>query len=369
MVTLRPLLRQSSDLADGESSQSADLRVYKEQLEEVDRDVSRGLLTGDEAKAARIEVSRRLLAADEADTERSEVGSARSVGVVFYAVSGFVVLSSLGFYLAYGSPGYSNRPHAVRASIPAKKAGVGELIARVEARLRTKPDDGQGWDVLAPVYLKQGRNRDAVRAYQKSIELLGENAKRLQGLSEAILAATNGAVVPAARKALRKLLALQPNLIAPRFWLAVAKEQDGDKKAAADAYRALLKPPEGKPPLPPQLQQLINERLAAVSGGAGSSVNQDAGKGPSPPPEMVQGMSAEQRNQMINQMVTGLAERLNNGGGTEQEWQRLIRAYAVLGRKQEAVSALKKAKLQFAKDAEALGRLDAFAKTLGVAAE
>ena len=42
--------------------------VYKDQLAEIDRDVSAGLIGPSEAEAARVEISRRLLAA--ADTER-----------------------------------------------------------------------------------------------------------------------------------------------------------------------------------------------------------------------------------------------------------------------------------------------------------
>jgi len=53
------------------------------------------------------------------------------------------------------------------------------LVARVEARLREHPEEGEGWEVIAPVYMGWGRYADAAEAYRQSIRLLGESAKRL----------------------------------------------------------------------------------------------------------------------------------------------------------------------------------------------
>ena len=52
----------------------SDLMVYKDQLQEIDRDRAAGLIGEAEAEAARLEVSRRLLAA--ADTQPPNAGEA-----------------------------------------------------------------------------------------------------------------------------------------------------------------------------------------------------------------------------------------------------------------------------------------------------
>ena len=69
---------------------------------------------------------------------------------------------------------------------------------------------------------------------------------------------------------------------------------------------------------------------------------------------------------MIEQMVSGLAKRLKENGGSQQEWQRLIRAYWVLGRREQAAMALAQAKKQYAKDTGITQQLDAFAQELGL---
>ena len=65
-------------------------------------------------------------------------------------------------------------------------------------------------------------------------------------------------------------------------------------------------------------------------------------------------------------MVDGLAERLQRDGGDLAGWQRLIHAYAVLGRDQDARQALEDARRRFYADARALGELAALAKSLGL---
>ena len=63
---------------------------------------------------------------------------------------------------------------AGRTQFPLEQANVAELIAKVEARLRQHPEDGQGWDVIAPIYFKLGRFREAAAAYANAALLEGE---------------------------------------------------------------------------------------------------------------------------------------------------------------------------------------------------
>src|ERR1700752_3955497 len=59
LAVLWPLARRARA-----ARQASDVAVYKDQLEEIERDQSFGLIAAAEAEAARVEVSRRLLAAD-----------------------------------------------------------------------------------------------------------------------------------------------------------------------------------------------------------------------------------------------------------------------------------------------------------------
>src|SRR5207247_718880 len=100
-----------------------------------------------------------------------------------------------------------------------------ELVAKVEARLREHPEDSEGWDVIAPVYLRLGRFHDAAGAFDRASRLKGESVKRLAGFAEASVLGADGVVTEEARLACEKILALEPGRADVRFWLALAKEQ------------------------------------------------------------------------------------------------------------------------------------------------
>jgi cytochrome c-type biogenesis protein CcmH len=374
VMALRPLLSGRRDASTRDSEH--DLQVYKDQLDEVDRELDRGVIRQEEAEAARIEISRRILSASEAVAGTAgDATSPKRRSFAFSLAASFVVVGSLVIYLIVGSPGYPDRPFAERASTPANMASVSDLIARVEARLREVPNDGQGWEVLAPVYAKQGRHADAIRAYARAIELLGENRARLRGLAEAHLALNNGIVGSEARDAFRKILAKEPELVAPRFWLAVGLEQDGKREAARAGYEKLLldaKAQVAKGEIPPRVARIIEERLAAVGGEAATAPSgrgepeQTPAAGDDEARAAIAKFPEEERARMIDNMVAGLAERLESEGGKRGEWERLIRSYWVLGRKKAARDALEAARRQFTEDATELAALDSFARNLGV---
>ncbi len=71
-----------------------------------------------------------------------------------------------------------------------------------------------------------------------------------------------------------------------------------------------------------------------------------------------QDMAPADRAAMIQGMVARLAERLNNEGGSVEEWLRLISSYGVMGRQAEASAAYEAARNDLAGDAEALAVLE-----------
>ena len=141
-------------------------------------------------------------------------------------------VAALSLYFVYGSPRLPDQPLIARLQDPASDKNLEVLVARVEARLREHPEEGEGWEVIAPVYMGWRRYADAAEAYRQAIRLLGESPKRLANYGQALVLANNGVVSEDARKALERAVALDPNLIEPRLVLVIAKEQDGQFAAA-----------------------------------------------------------------------------------------------------------------------------------------
>ena len=366
-ILLRPLLRggESEDVR-----AAFDSAVYRDQLQEIDSDRARGLISDHDAEAARTEIARRLLAADAETRAAGERRRATPTRALAAGLAAILPLFALSLYLHYGSPRLPDQPLLARLQAPESNRNLEALVARVEARLRQHPDEGEGWDVIAPVYLSFGRFADAADAFDKAIRLLGESPKRLSGQGRALVFAQGGVVSEEARKALERALALAPDLVEARLLLILAKEQDGKLAEAAKDWRALLETAPREAPW----REVAEKRLADVEAKlAGKPVASDAPPSRSTPDAPSESdmaaaarMSPAERQAMIERMVDGLATRLAQEGGDLPGWLKLVRAYAVLDRKEDAVKALEQARSQFSGNAPALRELDALAAELGL---
>ena len=69
---------------------------------------------------------------------------------------------------------------------------------------------------------------------------------------------------------------------------------------------------------------------------------------------------------MVRGMVARLAERLKQDGADVEGWLRLLRAYMVLGDKDQARAAADEARRALASDPEKLRRIDELIKGLGL---
>jgi cytochrome c-type biogenesis protein CcmH len=374
---LAPLAQPAPAPDDATGSAEAGTRaVYRDQLAEVDAERASGLIGAAEAEAAKLEISRRLLASAapaDADTPAQAVrGMAHSRVALASAVT--IPLLTLALYLAHGSPGMPSGPVAARTAAPRDDADLARMVAQVEARLRKTPDDGKGWEVIAPVYLKSGRYADAASAYANALRLQGESVKLLSGLAEASMLSREGVVTEEARSAYERLLKLEPGMAEPRFWLAMGKEQDGRLAEALADYKGLLdEAPPGaayRTPLDARIREVSTRLAGTAPKEVAKAPAAGAAKEPPGPTaaaiDAAAKLSPEQRGQMVTGMVEGLAQRLKSDGRDLPGWLRLVRAYSVLGRNDDARAALAEARRNFAGDKRALSDLSQLATTLGL---
>ncbi|GAB4516519.1 MAG: c-type cytochrome biogenesis protein CcmI [Roseibium sp.] len=339
----------------------ADEAVYREQLAAVDAELERGLVDADAAEAARTEIARRLLAAhDRDDGAPRQVGKGPRLKVAQAVAVLALPALACGLYLLIGSPGEPDQPLVARLTAPAQTQSVDVLVARVERHLAENPEDGQGWAVVAPVYMTLGQPRASARAYANAIRILGPRQAWLTDMGEALTIANQGLITADARAAFEQAVTLEPDAVKPRFFLALALGQEGRAEEAIAAWRKLL---DGADPSAAwaeaarqELAALTGERPAApgLPGPTGAEV------------AAAQEMTADDRQAMIRGMVSGLSERLHADGGSVEEWNRLIRAYMVLGDRQEAEKALEAAQAAYAGKPEDLSRIMDAAGQLGL---
>ncbi|EJZ20723.1 cytochrome c-type biogenesis protein [Rhizobium sp. Pop5] len=276
----------------------------------------------------------------------------------------------LCLYLTTGRPDLPSQPLEARLENPGNDVAV--LIAKAERHLAQNPDDGRGWDVLAPIYIRTMRVNDAQTAYRNAIRLLGPSPIRLDGLAETLMALSDGVVTEETRQVLEQSLKLEPDNPRARFYIALGMEQAGRPDDARQAFEALAKQsPADAPWLP-----LVNEHIA-MNGGAPAGANPvTPGAGQAAPGNPTQqdvaaaeNMSAGDRQQMIRGMVESLDAKLSQDPNNFEGWMRLIRSYAVLNDKDRATDALKRGLAAFPPAGEQGKQLLALAKELNIATE
>ncbi|WP_442189168.1 c-type cytochrome biogenesis protein CcmI [Rhizobium leguminosarum] len=380
VILLYPLLRGAKA---ADNIRAGEAAVYRDQLRELDRDLNGGLITPEEADYARAEIGRRLIAvsADE-PAETSKPARHHRFTEAFV----LLVLPVLGLclYLTTGRPDLPSQPLEARLENPGNDVAV--LITKAERHLAEKPDDGKGWDVLAPIYFRTMRVNDAQVAYRNAIRLLGPSPVRLDGLAETLMAVSDGVVTEEARQVLEQSLTLEPDNPRARFYIALSMEQAGRPNEARQAFEALAKQSPSDAPWLPLVNQHIAMNGGAPTGtdptapgadsaapGAGSAV---PGAGPVAPGNPTQQdvaaaetMSAGDRQQMIRGMVESLDTKLSEEPNNFEGWVRLVRSYAVLNDKDRAAGALKRGLAAFPPPGEQGRQLLALARELGIATE
>jgi cytochrome c-type biogenesis protein CcmH len=336
-LATRPRVREPRDFG---------IAVYKAQLAEIEGDVAQSALAPADAKAAKTDAARRLLASDTA-RELPLVASQTRARLVSLAVLIIVPALSVGLYTTVGRPDLPDAPLSARTDLPV-------AIAKIEAHLKEHPNDGRGYEVLAPVYLHLGRVEDAVNAARAALRLLGETPARDALYGETLVAAADGTVTPDAKQAFEAAAAMDPSLAMPRFFLGLAAEQAGDKARAKEIWSAVVaQAPEDAP-----WAQALRKRIAALDDQKDEPATDQAAK--------IAALPGAQKMAAIRTMVEALAARLAQDGHDVDGWLRLIRSYAVLQEPAKARAALIDARRSLAADPAATARIDALARELGL---
>lgn len=267
---------------------------------------------------------------------RGTTGPARPRTLLAVAVSLFVLGIGVGSYLIIGTPEL-----ALRSFEGANARDLNGLIALLAQRVRTAPYDVQGWTMLGRAYLTAGDAPDAAKAFQRGIETANAHGAAgpslLSAYGEALVQGASGTVTPEAEAAFNAALAENPKETASRFYLGLAYSARGENARALTIWQSLL---ADTPQDAPWRGALIDQ-IAAVSARAGQSPD-------------------------IGAMVQGLADRLKAHPDDAQGWQRLVRAYSVMGQDQKAKTALADARSALRAKPDALKALDAEAAQLNL---
>lgn len=374
-----------------EAAEHPDLKVYRDQLAEVDRDMARGVLSPEEGARLRTEVSRRLIEADRA-LQAATVAPPRGGLWLGGGLALALVAAGPLVYRELGVPGYPDLPVADRlamaediyrnrptqaeamAAVPATPPAevdpeFAALMDKLRATVETRPDDPMGLDLLARNEAGLGNFAAAIAAQEKLIAVLGDKAApgHFTDLARFMVAGAGGIVTPEAEAQLVAALSRDPKDGMARYLSGLMMAQVGRPDRAFDLWQPLLEEgPAGAPWV--EAVRADIERVAEAAGIRYSLPEASQPGGPSAEDmAAAAGMSEEDRQAMIAGMVDQLETRLKDEGGPVEEWIRLLNALGVLNQPDRARAALVAAETALAGDAAALEQVRAAAQAAGLA--
>lgn len=267
-LLLLPLLRARRARAAPDADAAA-FAVYRDQKYALDAELADGAIGAEEHEAAIAELSRRLA---------EDVGPAREpapptpplrrawlIGVallVLIPAAAAVLYARLGNPEAISGASSAGEPNAHEMSDPQILAMVDSLAQR----LKTRPDDAEGWVLLARSYQTLGRFSEAADAYAHADTLIPNNPALLADYADALAMAQGRKLAgqPAALAA--RALSVDPNHKKALALAATAALEARDVDAALAYWRRLLAQfPEGSDDAK-QIMAIVAEVESAKNG-------------------------------------------------------------------------------------------------------
>ena len=211
--------------------------------------------------AAALLVLRPLLGKSSAETSADQPSMPRArVAAVLVAVS--LPIAALALYPLVSNFPWKN-PNLLTGAAASHAEGAGsleEMVANLESRLQSHPEDIEGWKMLGRTYLISGQPARAVVAYEKGMAAAGdEGASFALDLAEALILTDNPESVAKGRKIVDAALIEDAGNQKALWYSGVLAINDGDTAKAKLRWTTLLEqdPPE-------EIRQLVVKQLERV---------------------------------------------------------------------------------------------------------
>lgn len=151
------------------------------------------------------------------------------------AIAVACIIASGALYWHFGTPA------ALDPSMLKTPETLADARTQLEARMKSEPEDAEGWRLLGRAYTAEDRLGDATEAYARAVRIAPDDPDVLTEAAEArALAAPNRRFDEAATGMLKHALQINAGHQRARWFLGISQRQAGQAAQAAETWAPLL---------------------------------------------------------------------------------------------------------------------------------
>jgi cytochrome c-type biogenesis protein CcmH len=211
MVAIWPLLRLQGPVLDN-SADKVNINIYRDQLRELDEDLSAGTIDQARHAEARAELERRLLEDTTGESDPVKAAAPRSGKLTAVILAALIPLAATGLYLSVGSlEGLAPEQARAAGAHDITPQQVEELVAKLAARLKESPENGEGWVMLARSYAALERYPESASAYAEAAKRIPGDAQLLADYADVLAVSQGRRLAGDPEKLVQRALAIDPN--------------------------------------------------------------------------------------------------------------------------------------------------------------
>lgn len=229
------------------------LTIYRDQLRELEGDLVNGTLDKTQYEAAKREIERRALdESGDLDLDAQPLPVARPQWTLAIAVGVLVPLVTISAYLLLGTPVALDMDSATAQT---QEGGhdlspqrLAKMLDSVNERLRSNPDDIEGWVMLAKTAQAIGRFDESVRAYREVIRRVPPDAQLLADFADTLAMANGRTLEGEPQQLIEQALSVDPRNVKALALGGTVAYQKGEYSKAATLWQRILGivPPESE---------------------------------------------------------------------------------------------------------------------------
>lgn len=246
LFLLPPLIQRGQGSTDEDTFDRDELNVtiFKDQLAELERDLSVNILSQEQFELAKHDLERSFVQGGDAEAVEpvSQIDRVigRSAAVV---ISILIPIMAVSIYNVLGSGERGLHPEDAKPEVQAEghEGTLEEQVRKLQDHLQEKPDDAEGWTMLARSYYFLKQYGAAAETFARASSLQQDsNAELLADYADALAMANGRNMAGKPYELVKKALEIQPKL-QKALWLAgTATYQSANFEATLGYWKRLL---------------------------------------------------------------------------------------------------------------------------------